>query len=76
MKIGYAAMAKLLLSFLSMSLRSFLHSYLVGVLRSFSPKPFKFYNYWIDHQDFLNWVKEGWRQQVDGVPMYQLCKKL
>ena len=29
------------------------------ILQSFGPKPFKFYSYWLEHKDFLNWVKEG-----------------
>jgi hypothetical protein len=42
----------------------------VGFLQSFGPKPFKFYNYWLEHKDFLDWVKEGWNVYVDGFPMY------
>jgi hypothetical protein len=49
---------------------------LVGFLQSFGPKPFKFYNYWLKHKDFLDWVKEGWNVHVDGFPMYQLYVKL
>ncbi|XP_059446471.1 uncharacterized protein LOC132178021 [Corylus avellana] len=30
----------------------------VGSLQSFGPKPFKFFNYWLDHKDFMSWVKE------------------
>ena len=26
----------------------------IGILQSFGPKPFKFYNYWLEHQGFLN----------------------
>ena len=48
----------------------------VGILQSFGPKPFKFYSYWLEHKDFLDWVKEGWNVQVDGFPMYQLYVKL
>jgi hypothetical protein len=48
----------------------------VGSLQNFGPKPFKFFNYWLEHKEFLNWVKEGWNIQVDGVPMYQLYAKL
>jgi hypothetical protein len=48
----------------------------VGFLQSFGPKPFKFYNYWLEHKDFLDWVKEGWNVYVDGFPMYQLYVKL
>jgi hypothetical protein len=48
----------------------------IGKMQSFGPKPFKFFNYWVEHKDFLSWVKEGWDFQVDGFPMYQLYSKL
>jgi hypothetical protein len=48
----------------------------IGVMQSFGPKPFKFYSYWLEHKDFLNWVEEGWNVQVDGFHMYQLYVKL
>jgi hypothetical protein len=47
-----------------------------GIMRSFDPKPFKFYSFWIDHEGLLDWVKEGWNIQVDGVKMYKLYEKL
>ena len=28
----------------------------VGSLQNFGPKPFKFFNYWLEHKEFLNWV--------------------
>jgi hypothetical protein len=45
-------------------------------VQSFGPKPFKFFNYWAEHPDFLNWVREGWNTTVCGFPMYQLYSKL
>jgi hypothetical protein len=48
----------------------------VGSLQSFGPKPFKFFNYWMEHKEFMSWVKEGWKFQVDGIPMYQLYTRL
>jgi hypothetical protein len=32
----------------------------VGIMQSFGPKPFEFFNYWLDHEGFLNWVDNGW----------------
>jgi hypothetical protein len=32
----------------------------IGSLQSFGPEPFKFFNYWLKHKEFLNCVKEGW----------------
>jgi hypothetical protein len=48
----------------------------VGTLQSFGPKPFKFYNFWMEHKGFLDWVKEGWNTYVEGAPMYKLYVKL
>jgi hypothetical protein len=48
----------------------------IGKLQNFGPKPFKFFNYWLEHKGFLDWVKKGWDMQVDGVPMFQLYAKL
>lgn len=48
----------------------------IGTLRSFGPKPFKFYNFWMEHKDFMDWIREGWSKQVSGVPVYKLCVKL
>ena len=48
----------------------------VGSLQSFGPKPFKFFNYWVEYKEFMSWVKEGWDIQVDGIPIYQLYAKL
>ena len=38
--------------------------------------PFKFFNFWADHPDFLGLVKEAWDSDVRGTPMYRLTRKL
>jgi hypothetical protein len=45
---------------------------LVGKLKSFGPKPFKFFK----NAEFMDWVDEGWKLSVEGVPMFQLYAKL
>ncbi|GLU16319.1 hypothetical protein SLE2022_327580 [Rubroshorea leprosula] len=40
-------------------------------------KPFKFFNFWAKHEEFLALVKQTWDStQVTGCYMFQLCKKL
>lgn len=39
-------------------------------------KTFQFYNYWLDHPDFLNTVREVWNSPVNGNPIYILSQKL
>lgn len=46
-----------------------------NALRGFS-KPFKFFNMWTQHGDFLKVVKEGWNIQVEDDPLYMLVQKL
>jgi hypothetical protein len=48
----------------------------VGRLKSFGPRPFKFFSYWAENPDFLAWVSEGWRLEVTGVPMFCLYARL
>jgi hypothetical protein len=48
----------------------------VGTLKSFGPKPFKFFIYWLEHKDFLNWIKEGLSIPCSGVPMFPVYRKL
>jgi len=48
----------------------------VGSLISFGPKPFKFFNYWLDNKDYMAWISDCWNQDVQGVSMYKLCVKL
>ncbi|XVE49746.1 hypothetical protein DITRI_Ditri01bG0106000 [Diplodiscus trichospermus] len=44
---------------------------------SFQPaKPFKFYNFWAKHSDFLGVVEESWKLPVKGNPMKILYNKL
>ena len=39
-------------------------------------KAFRFFSFWVECSDFLPLVKEVWRTEVRGTPMYQLCTKL
>ena len=38
--------------------------------------PFKFFNFWADHPDFIGLVKEAWSNEVFGTPMFKLTRKL
>ena len=38
--------------------------------------PFKFFNFWADHPDFIRLVKEAWSNEVFGTPMFRLTRKL
>ena len=49
---------------------------IVSTLQSFDPKPFKFYNFWMEHKGFSDWVKEGWNTYVERASMYKLYVKL
>jgi hypothetical protein len=48
----------------------------VGKVQSFGPKPVKFFNFWAEHDKFLNWVSEGWQCSITGVPLFRFHKKL
>lgn len=48
----------------------------VGTLLSFGPKPFKFFNYWLEHKNYSEWFMTCRNQEFQGVPMYKLCRKL
>ncbi|GFY83129.1 hypothetical protein Acr_02g0013690 [Actinidia rufa] len=39
-------------------------------------RPFKFFNMWAQHFDFLDIVSRVWGLQVHGTEMYKLCRKL
>ncbi|XP_028087316.1 uncharacterized protein LOC114288025 [Camellia sinensis] len=39
-------------------------------------KPFKFFNFWSKHKDFLSLVSNEWSQYIQGVPMFRVCQKL
>ena len=45
-------------------------------LRSFGPRPFKFFSFWAKNANFLNWVEEGWSLYVEGVSMFRLYARL
>ncbi|XP_031253529.1 uncharacterized protein LOC116111492 [Pistacia vera] len=38
--------------------------------------PFKFFNFWAEHEDFLPMVERVWSVEVEGNPMYKLVSKL
>ena len=38
--------------------------------------PFKFFNFWADHPDFIGLVKQAWSNEVFGAPMFRLTRKL
>ncbi|GFZ21585.1 hypothetical protein Acr_29g0007470 [Actinidia rufa] len=40
------------------------------------PSPFKFFNMWAKHDNFLELVSPAWQMQMDGTAMYRLCKRL
>jgi hypothetical protein len=42
----------------------------VSSFASFSPKPFKYFNFWADHNKFLDWIGYAWRMEVDGYSMF------
>ncbi|KAL7237760.1 hypothetical protein ACSBR2_003959 [Camellia fascicularis] len=39
-------------------------------------KPFKFFDFWADHPDFIQKVDEVWRKYIKGSPMFRVCQKL
>lgn len=43
---------------------------------SYGPKPFKYFNFWFDHKNFLQWVEDGWRTEVEGFSMFRFYSKL
>ncbi|XVE50375.1 hypothetical protein DITRI_Ditri01bG0157700 [Diplodiscus trichospermus] len=45
-------------------------------LVSFPPKPFRFFNYWKKHPDFLDIVEKSWSLPIEGKPMPALFGKL
>lgn len=44
----------------------------LGKLKSFGPKPFKYFGFWSEHEEFLNWVEEGWKIIVEGGSYVQI----
>jgi hypothetical protein len=43
---------------------------------SYGPKPFKFFKFWANHPQFLDWIAEGWSINVEGYSMFRLYSKL
>ncbi|XP_028124903.1 uncharacterized protein LOC114321868 [Camellia sinensis] len=39
-------------------------------------KPFKFFDFWADHPNFVQKVDEMWRKYIKGSPMFRVCQKL
>ncbi|KAL7255346.1 hypothetical protein ACSBR1_009489 [Camellia fascicularis] len=39
-------------------------------------KPFKFFNMWADHPDFIPVVRGVWCKYVKGSPLFRICSKL
>ncbi|KAJ8752286.1 hypothetical protein K2173_003922 [Erythroxylum novogranatense] len=46
------------------------------VERASVPKPFKFFNFWTRHPDFLAIVEDSWKVPIAGSPMLRLFLKL
>ncbi|XP_011079179.1 uncharacterized protein LOC105162756 [Sesamum indicum] len=40
------------------------------------PKPFRFFNMWADHLDFLATVEARWNLSMEGTPQFSLCRRL
>ncbi|XP_011085671.1 uncharacterized protein LOC105167597 [Sesamum indicum] len=40
------------------------------------PKPFRFFNMWADHPNFLATVEARWNLSVEGTPQFSLCRRL
>ena len=48
----------------------------IGERQDFGPKPFKFFNVWTEHNDFLTWIEDAWSADVTGSHMFRLYSKL
>jgi hypothetical protein len=47
----------------------------VAQLKNFGPKPFKCFNFWSEHDEFLAWVGKGWSIPGRGVQMLILYSR-
>ncbi|KAL0410975.1 UNVERIFIED_CONTAM: hypothetical protein Slati_3687200 [Sesamum latifolium] len=59
----------------------FLSDYSSGIVSLFDPpapkpKPFRFFNMWANHPNFLATVENGWNVNVEGTPQFSFCRKL
>ncbi|KAI5436841.1 hypothetical protein KIW84_023097 [Lathyrus oleraceus] len=51
--------------------------WLKGSVRNWGPKPFKFFNAWVDHKEFLPFVSKSWgSMSFKGSVAYILKEKL
>jgi hypothetical protein len=48
----------------------------IGRVKSFGPKPLKYFCFGFDHENFLIWVDEGWQTCVEGSLVFFLYAKL
>ncbi|XP_044472228.1 uncharacterized protein LOC123200909 [Mangifera indica] len=48
----------------------------VGTIEDCRKVPFKFYNMWTHHENFLNVVAKVWNQEAQGSPMFIVTSKL
>jgi hypothetical protein len=48
----------------------------VSTMVSFGLKRFKFFTYWLDNKEYMDWLNTSWNQECRGVPMYRLYMKL
>uniref|UniRef100_A0A2N9J3H3 Reverse transcriptase domain-containing protein n=1 Tax=Fagus sylvatica TaxID=28930 RepID=A0A2N9J3H3_FAGSY len=48
----------------------------IGERQDFGPKPFKFFNIWTEHNDFLTWIEDAWSADVTGSHMFRLYSRL
>ncbi|XP_028063034.1 uncharacterized protein LOC114266352 [Camellia sinensis] len=48
----------------------------ISVTRCSFKKPFKCFDFWSQHPEFLNTVSNTWDQYIRGVPMFRVCQKL
>ncbi|KAL7196041.1 hypothetical protein ACSBR1_036130 [Camellia fascicularis] len=55
------------------------HSLIVVTVSRKAPsfkKPFKYFDFWAKHEEFLPRVSQDWNQYILGVPMFRVCQKL
>jgi hypothetical protein len=48
----------------------------ISSVTSYGPKPFKFFDYWAEHNNFLDWIGDAWRVEVEGYSMFCFYSKL
>ena len=48
----------------------------IGSNRPLGRRPFKFFNIWVDHPEYVGSISHGWQIPVAGSSMFVLCRKL